>query len=49
MNNDMEYSVSSPVIAPGERWDVEIHTFGTYPYGCTLHPEERGVIIIDDM
>jgi plastocyanin len=49
MNNDMEYGYTTPVIAPGERWGVEIHNFGVFPYQCTLHPEEHGVVSVQDL
>lgn len=42
VNNKFDQEYFSPVIQPGERWGLEIHTFGEFPYQCTLHPEERG-------
>ena len=42
---DVEYF--SPVIQPGERWGLELHTFGDFPYQCTLHPEERGIFTVN--
>ena len=46
LDNKMEIPYTSPVIKPEERWGLEIHTFGTYPYQCSLHPEERGKFTI---
>lgn len=42
LDNKMDLAYTSPVIEPGERWGLEIHTFGVFPFQCTLHPEERG-------
>lgn len=42
LENKMDFPYTSPVIKPEERWGLEIHTFGVFPYQCTLHPEERG-------
>jgi plastocyanin len=42
LENKMDYAYTSPVIKTGERWGLELHTFGVFPYQCTLHPEERG-------
>jgi plastocyanin len=42
LKNKMDYPYTSPVIKPEERWGLEIHTFGVYPYQCSLHPEEHG-------
>ena len=42
LKNKMDYAYTSPVINPEERWGLEIHTFGVYPYQCSLHPEEHG-------
>jgi plastocyanin len=42
LENQMDFAYTSPVIKPEERWGLEIHTFGVFPYQCTLHPEERG-------
>ena len=42
LENLMDYTYTSPVIKPEERWGLEIHTFGVFPYQCTLHPAERG-------
>jgi plastocyanin len=42
LENKMDYAYTSPVIEPEQRWGVEIHTFGVFPYQCTLHPGERG-------
>jgi plastocyanin len=43
LKNKMDFAYTGPVIKAEERWGLEIHTFGDYPYQCTLHPEERGV------
>jgi plastocyanin len=43
LNNKMDYAYTSPVIEPEQRWGLEIHTFGEFPYQCTLHPGERGM------
>ena len=42
LDNKMDFPYTSPVIKPEERWGLEIHTFGVFPFQCTLHPEERG-------
>jgi plastocyanin len=42
LKNKMDFVYTSPVIKPEERWGLEIHTFGEFPYQCSLHPEERG-------
>jgi len=42
LENLMDFPYTSPVIKPEERWGLELHTFGVFPYQCTLHPEERG-------
>lgn len=45
--NDITIDVSSSVIKPGELWGAEFLDIGTYPYHCTLHPnqeKEKGVI-----
>lgn len=42
LKNKMDFAYTSPVIEPEQRWGLEIHTFGTFPYQCTLHPQERG-------
>ena len=42
LDNLMDFAYTSPVIKPEERWGLELHTFGVFPYQCTLHPEERG-------
>ncbi len=47
LGNKMDLEYVSPVIQPGERWGLEIHTFGEFPYQCTLHPEERGKITVN--
>ena len=47
IGNKMDLEYVSPVIQPGERWGLEIHTFGDFPYQCTLHPEERGMLTIN--
>ena len=47
IGNKMDLEYMSPVIQPGERWGLEIHTFGEFPYQCTLHPEERGMLTIN--
>ncbi len=43
LKNKMDFAYTGPVVKPEERWGLEIHTFGDYPYQCTLHPQERGV------
>jgi len=47
IGNKMDLEYVSPVIQPGERWGLEIHTFGDFPYQCTLHPEERGSFTVN--
>jgi plastocyanin len=47
LGNKMDYEYLSPVIKPDERWGLEIHTFGEFPYQCTLHPEERGKFTVN--
>ena len=42
LENKMDIPYTSAVIKPGERWGLEIHTFGVFPFQCTLHPEEKG-------
>jgi hypothetical protein len=42
IENKMDYPYTSPVIKPGERWGLEIHSFGVFEYQCSLHPEVRG-------
>ena len=42
LKNKMDFAYTSPVIKAEERWGLEIHTFGEFPYQCTLHPKERG-------
>jgi plastocyanin len=44
VRNDLEHDITSPLIEPGERWGVEFHSDGIYPYHCTIHPEVRGVV-----
>jgi len=46
LKNKMDFAYTSPVIKSEERWGLEIHTFGNFPYQCTLHPEERGSFTI---
>ncbi len=46
LKNKMDFAYTSPVIQPEERWGLEIHTFGDFPYQCTLHPEERGTFTV---
>lgn len=46
LKNKMDFAYTSPVIKSEERWGLEIHTFGVFPYQCTLHPEERGSLTI---
>jgi len=38
--NDLMHSVSSSVIGPGQLWGAEFADTGTYPYYCSLHPEQ---------
>lgn len=47
VGNKFDVDYFSPVIQPGERWGLELHTFGEFPYQCTLHPEERGVFKVN--
>jgi plastocyanin len=42
MENKMDFAYTSPVIKAEERWGLEIHSFGVFPYQCSLHPKERG-------
>jgi len=44
LNNLMEKAYTSAVIGAGERWGIEFHGFGVFPYHCTIHPEEQGSI-----
>jgi len=46
IENQMEYPYTSPIIKPGERWGLEIHSFGTFEYQCTLHPEVNGKVTV---
>jgi len=46
LENQMEYPYTSPIIKPGERWGLEIHSFGTFEYQCTLHPEVNGKVTV---
>ena len=46
LDNKMDFAYTSAVIKPEERWGLEIHTFGTFQYKCTLHPQERGKFTI---
>jgi plastocyanin len=46
MDNLMEAAYTSAVIRASERWGAEFHTFGVFPYQCTIHPEERGRITV---
>lgn len=47
VGNKFDQEYFSPVIQPGERWGLELHTFGDFPYQCTLHPEERGMFTVN--
>jgi len=46
LDNLMDFAYTSPVIKPEERWGLELHGFGVFPYQCTLHPEERGTFSV---
>jgi plastocyanin len=35
---------SSPIIAPGKRFNVTLTTAGSYPYHCTLHAGMVGTV-----
>ena len=38
---------ASGILDPGDDYEVEFNTSGTYYYYCSLHPEMRGTIIVD--
>lgn len=37
----------SPLLGPGESFEVRFDEEGTFPYFCTLHPFMRGMVIVE--
>jgi len=44
--NDLSFD--SDLLAPGATWSMEFDTAGDYPYTCTVHVGQNGVIHVVD-
>ena len=42
----VDKSFSSPLIRPGGTWKFVAKKAGTFPYGCTPHPNMHGKLIV---